>query len=174
MWNTFLFVTSETNLQSSLTVCCCVYLSLDSSNFSCQPSLSHNENLWCRDRPPFWRCNANIPSDLAEAKLNSSNDYCSSTVLFWCAHKSEYLAMQEEHSSFRTGLLFPAYSIAVAYRGWSRRKEGTPQWTTLTRLLYCTHSCFWNSTEQIREFSKHMPQLYLSADFCKDGDGIGQ
>lgn len=76
-------------------------------------------------RMQFLKCNANIPSDLAEAKLNSSNDYCSSLFSplppLWCAHKREDLQVQKDHSSivlslFERGVVFPAFSVLYSCR----------------------------------------------------------
>lgn len=52
---------------------------------------AHNENPWWQD----WL------SDLAKAKLNSSNDYCSKSFFFLlcCSHKRKDLQVQEEHFS---------------------------------------------------------------------------
>lgn len=69
----------RSHLHYSQSVCCCISLSLNRTDYSCQPrSLDSFARLIMKSLVPaqtqFLRCNTNIPSDSAEAKLNSSND----------------------------------------------------------------------------------------------------
>lgn len=66
----------------------------------------------------FVKCNANIPSDLAKAKLNSSNDYCSSPLHpppFWCTQKKRVVGVERPflyHAiAFERGVVSPAFSV---------------------------------------------------------------
>lgn len=140
--NGFILSLLRSHLHCSQSVCCCISLSLNKTDYSCQPH-SLDSFAWLIMKSPvpaqtqFLRCNTNISSDSAEAKLNSSNDYCSSLFLFffffWCAHKRKDLQVQEEHSSILLSLLkgelcsqLSQYSIPVAYEARARWKGGVP------------------------------------------------
>lgn len=86
--NGFILSLLRSHLHCSQSVCCCISLSLNKTDYSCQPhSLDSFARLIMKSPVPaqtqFLRCNTNISSDSAEAKLNSSNDYCSSLFLFF-------------------------------------------------------------------------------------------
>lgn len=57
------------------------YPSIQSCSSFCFAPAHGEKTPWRWGRAQLLKCNANIPSDLAEAKLNSSNDYCPSLFI---------------------------------------------------------------------------------------------